>query len=135
MSATRLLHRTLKFRLYPTPEQDLRMRSWCGAVRAAYNAALQQRQWYRWLPIPAFKPVQETGLTWRLDEFHMAIRRDDGVDIHGQQGTAPLFHVPAGVPHALLPMLLKIYQEGWLRGFHGHRQSSGETVPRLEILP
>lgn len=46
MSPTRLLHRTLKFRLYPTPEQDLRMRSWCGAVRAGYNAALQQRQWY-----------------------------------------------------------------------------------------
>lgn len=28
MSATRLLHRTLKFRLYPTPEQDLRFQSW-----------------------------------------------------------------------------------------------------------
>lgn len=38
--------RTYKFRLYPTPEQDARMRSWCGAVRAVYNAALTQREWY-----------------------------------------------------------------------------------------
>ncbi len=89
----------------------------------------------RWLPIPAFEPVQQAGLTWRLDEFHMAIRRGDGVDIHGQLGTAPLFHVPAGVPHVLLPVLLNIYQEGWSRGFHGHRQSSGQTVPRREFLP
>lgn len=46
MNTTSLLYRTLKFRLYPTPKQDLRLRSWCGAVRAAYNAALQQRDWY-----------------------------------------------------------------------------------------
>lgn len=45
-SPNRTVIRTFKFRLYPTAEQDARMRSWCGAVRAIYNAALQQRQWY-----------------------------------------------------------------------------------------
>ena len=43
---TKKIMRTYKFRLYPTPEQDIRMRSWCGAVRAVYNAALLQRKWY-----------------------------------------------------------------------------------------
>lgn len=86
----------------------------------------------RWLPIPAFETVHETGLTCRLDEFHMAIRHGDGVDIHGQQRAAPLFHVPAGVPHVLLPLLVKIYQEGWLHGFRGHPQSG--MVPGLEML-
>jgi putative transposase len=45
MTATTIL-RTVKIRLHPTPEQDARLRGWCGAVRAVYNAALAQRQWY-----------------------------------------------------------------------------------------
>lgn len=45
MTATTIL-RTVKIRLRPTPEQDARLRGWCGAVRAVYNAALRQREWY-----------------------------------------------------------------------------------------
>jgi transposase len=38
--------RAYKYRLYPTPEQEARLSAWVAAVRAVYNAALTQREWY-----------------------------------------------------------------------------------------
>ena len=35
--------RTYKFRLYAKPEQAERLNTWCAAIRAVYNAALEQR--------------------------------------------------------------------------------------------
>lgn len=46
MTAAATILRSFKFRLYPTAEQAARLAGWCGAVRAVYNCALQQRQWY-----------------------------------------------------------------------------------------
>ena len=40
------IFRTYKFQLYPTEAQAERLSSWLGAVRAVYNAALEQRMMY-----------------------------------------------------------------------------------------
>lgn len=39
-------HKAYKYRLYPTPEQQVRLHQWFAAVRMIYNAALEQRSLY-----------------------------------------------------------------------------------------
>ena len=38
--------RAYKYRLHPTSKQEARLSAWVAAVRAVYNAALDQRKWY-----------------------------------------------------------------------------------------
>lgn len=43
-----MANRAYRYRLYPTPDQTLRLSNWVGAVRFIYNLALDQRQnWYQ----------------------------------------------------------------------------------------
>lgn len=41
-----LLRKGLCYRIYPTPEQEARLRAWEGALRALWNSALEQRLLY-----------------------------------------------------------------------------------------
>ena len=63
MTGTLRIHRTYRYRLKPTYEQQQRLFQWIGAVRWVYNAALDQRTWYGRSknsdPDPFFRP--ETG--------------------------------------------------------------------------
>jgi putative transposase len=44
----RVIFRGFRYRLYPSPEQEARLRDWAGAGRYVYNLALEQRRdWWR----------------------------------------------------------------------------------------
>jgi putative transposase len=38
-----IIHKTYRYRIYPTPEQELRLHAWQDALRALWNVAQEQR--------------------------------------------------------------------------------------------
>jgi putative transposase len=61
------VHRGYRYRLYPTPEQEATLRQWCGAVRAVYNVALEQRSTY----YRQYERVTGRRLTWVAQSAEM----------------------------------------------------------------
>jgi putative transposase len=53
-----IFHRARTYRLYPTPEQAVRLGQWVGAVRFVYNLALEQRRTF-WRPGRRFDFVSQ----------------------------------------------------------------------------
>ncbi len=46
MAQTTTIMRAYRYRLLPKEEQEATLKQWCAAVRAVYNAALEQRRLY-----------------------------------------------------------------------------------------